>query len=124
PHGGAEAPPPALGSRAGAVIACRSSSGSGARSGIGSVGSAPPPDTPRARRAPVLRRSRAWENPPVGGVALRPFVNAAVLVSWEGDAPSLLARTQAIEEALGRRAGHARWADRAIDLDLLAADAI
>jgi len=72
----------------------------------------------------VLRRSRAWENPPAGGVARRPFVNAAVLVSWEGDAPSLLARTQAIEEALGRRAGHARWADRAIDLDLLAADAV
>lgn len=72
----------------------------------------------------VLRRSRAWENPPAGGVALRPFVNAAVLVSWEGDAPALLARANAIEEVLGRREGHARWADRAIDLDLLAADQI
>src|SRR6185436_20078415 len=70
----------------------------------------------------VLRRSRAWTNPPAGGVARRPFVNAAVLVSWEGDAPTLLANTKAIEEALGRRQGHARWAYRAIDLDLLAAD--
>ena len=72
----------------------------------------------------VLRRSRAWTNPPVGGVARRPFVNAAVLVSWEGEAAALLAHAKAIENALGRRPGHARWADRAIDLDLLAADAI
>ena len=71
----------------------------------------------------VLRRSRAWKNPPAGGVARRPFVNAAVLVSWEGDAPALLAHAKAIEKALGRREGHAQWADRAIDLDLLAADA-
>ena len=72
----------------------------------------------------VLRRSRAWKNPPAGGVARRPFVNAAVLVSWNDDAPALLAHAKAIEEALGRREGHARWADRAIDLDLLAADEI
>jgi 2-amino-4-hydroxy-6-hydroxymethyldihydropteridine diphosphokinase len=72
----------------------------------------------------VLRRSRAWKNPPAGGVARRPFVNAAVLVSWEGDAPALLAHAKAIEAALGRRAGHAQWADRVIDLDLLAADTI
>ena len=72
----------------------------------------------------VVRRSRAWENPPAGGVARRPFVNAAVLVSWQGDAPAFLRHAKAIEEALGRREGHARWADRAIDLDLLAADQI
>jgi 2-amino-4-hydroxy-6-hydroxymethyldihydropteridine diphosphokinase len=72
----------------------------------------------------VLRRSRAWENPPAGGVARRPFVNAAVLVSWDGDAPALLAHAKEIENVLGRREGHARWADRAIDLDLLAADEI
>src|SRR5204862_5357766 len=72
----------------------------------------------------VLRRSRAWKNPPAGGVARLPFVNAAVLVSWEGEARALLEHAKAIENALGRRAGHARWADRAIDLDLLAADAI
>ena len=72
----------------------------------------------------VIRRSRAWSNPPSGGVARRPFLNAAVLVAWEGDAPALLARTKEIEKALGRREGHARWADRAIDLDLLAADTV
>jgi 2-amino-4-hydroxy-6-hydroxymethyldihydropteridine diphosphokinase len=72
----------------------------------------------------LIRRSRAWKNPPAGGVARCSFVNAAVLVSWEGDAPALLAHAEAIEKALGRRAGHARWADRAIDLDLLAADAV
>jgi len=72
----------------------------------------------------MLRRSRAWENPPAGGVAHRPFVNAAVLVSWEGDAPTLLGHAKAIEQALGRREAHARWADRAIDLDLLVADEI
>jgi 2-amino-4-hydroxy-6-hydroxymethyldihydropteridine diphosphokinase len=78
----------------------------------------------RTPGATVLRRSRAWENPPAGGVARRPFVNAAVLVSWDGDAPALLAHAKAIEVVLGRREGHARWADRAIDLDLLAADEI
>ncbi len=72
----------------------------------------------------VIRRSRAWKNPPAGGVARCPFVNAAVLVSWEGEAQALFDRTQAIERALGRPAGHARWADRAIDLDLLLADAV
>jgi 2-amino-4-hydroxy-6-hydroxymethyldihydropteridine diphosphokinase len=81
----------------------------------------------RLARAPgvsLIRKSRAWKSPPAGGVARCPFVNAAVLVSWEGEADALLERAQATEHALGRAPGHVRWSDRAIDLDLLLADAV
>ena len=74
-----------------------------------------------AAAARVERVSRVYRTPPEGGVASRPFHNAAVLVRWEGDHRALLALAKRIERRLGRRGG-ARWSDRVLDIDLLWAD--
>ncbi len=65
--------------------------------------------------------SRIYLTPPDGGVARRPFLNAAVRVHTTLDPIALHARTRAIEARLGRRPTR-RWADRRIDLDLLVYD--
>ncbi len=71
----------------------------------------------------VCRGSRIYESPPWGGVAIRSFLNAAVLVETELEASELLAHCQAIEARLGRKRG-IRWADRVLDLDVLWMEAV
>lgn len=65
--------------------------------------------------------SRVFRTPPDGGVASRPFLNAAVLLSTDLEPLALLDRCRAIERRLGRRVTR-RWADRRIDLDILIFD--
>jgi 2-amino-4-hydroxy-6-hydroxymethyldihydropteridine diphosphokinase len=52
--------------------------------------------------APVRATSRVYETAPVGGPAQPDYLNAAILVEWEGTPIELLDRLQAIELALGR----------------------
>jgi 2-amino-4-hydroxy-6-hydroxymethyldihydropteridine diphosphokinase len=66
----------------------------------------------------VVACSRIYRTPPWGGVAKNPFLNAVVALSTSLEATALLAHCQHIERRLGRRPG-LRWADRAVDLDLL-----
>ncbi|MCB9792962.1 MAG: 2-amino-4-hydroxy-6-hydroxymethyldihydropteridine diphosphokinase [Alphaproteobacteria bacterium] len=68
--------------------------------------------------AEVLRVSRVYLSPPAGGIARGSFLNAALRLRWAGALPELLARCQSLERRLGRRPAP-RWADRALDLDLL-----
>lgn len=65
-----------------------------------------------------VRPSRIFLTPPDGGVARRPFLNAAVRVGTTLAAEALLDRCRAIEHRLGRRPTR-RWADRVLDLDIL-----
>ncbi|PFG73994.1 2-amino-4-hydroxy-6-hydroxymethyldihydropteridine diphosphokinase [Tepidiforma thermophila] len=65
----------------------------------------------------VVRRSFAWETPPVPADQ-PPFLNAAVLAETDLPPASLLAALKGIEHALGRRPGR-RWGPRPIDLDIL-----
>jgi len=65
----------------------------------------------------VVRRSFAWETPPVPADQ-PPFLNAAVLAETDLLPAPLLAALKGIEHALGRRPGR-RWGPRPIDLDIL-----
>jgi 2-amino-4-hydroxy-6-hydroxymethyldihydropteridine diphosphokinase len=65
----------------------------------------------------VVRRSFAWETPPVPADQ-PPFLNAAVLAETDLPPAALLAELKTIEHALGRRPGR-RWGPRPIDLDIL-----
>lgn len=67
--------------------------------------------------APVLARSRVYETKPVGGPP-PDYLNAAVLVAWNGAPIALLDRLQAIEAELGRVRSVPN-APRTIDLDIL-----
>jgi 2-amino-4-hydroxy-6-hydroxymethyldihydropteridine diphosphokinase len=69
-------------------------------------------------------RSRIYRTPPFGGVARRSFLNAVVTGHTRLTPEDLLRACQAIEQRLGRRAAR-RWADRALDMDvLLVGDAV
>jgi 2-amino-4-hydroxy-6-hydroxymethyldihydropteridine diphosphokinase len=68
--------------------------------------------------ARVEARSRVYETAPVGGPAQPTFLNAAVLVAFDGPALDLLDRLLSIEATLGR-VRMERWGPRTIDLDLL-----
>ena len=70
------------------------------------------------RVAPILARSRVWETAPVGGPEQPDFLNAAVLVAWDGEPIELLDRLMAIEAELGR-VRDVRNGPRTIDLDML-----
>ena len=73
-----------------------------------------------AARYPIVRRSRAWRTPPVR-VAGGPFLNMAIVVEADaGGLADLRHRLRAIEQDLGRPAGHDPAAARTIDLDVLA----
>jgi 2-amino-4-hydroxy-6-hydroxymethyldihydropteridine diphosphokinase len=63
-------------------------------------------------------RSRVYRTPPAGGVARGWFHNAVVAGVTTLSPHALLARCREIEQRLGRLAAR-RWADRAIDLDVL-----
>jgi 2-amino-4-hydroxy-6-hydroxymethyldihydropteridine diphosphokinase len=69
-------------------------------------------------RIAVLRASRVWDTAPVGPPQPR-FLNAALELETELDAPSLLAALRRVEAGAGRVRSGARWAPRTLDLDLL-----
>jgi 2-amino-4-hydroxy-6-hydroxymethyldihydropteridine diphosphokinase len=69
-------------------------------------------------RARVLRGSGVYETAPIGGPEQAAFLNAAILIAWEGDALALLDVLQGIERDLGRTRD-VRWGPRTIDLDVL-----
>ena len=70
----------------------------------------------------LVARSRVFAASPVGGPPQPPFLNAAVLLECELTPIDLLARTQEIEDALGRdRATEVRWGPRTLDIDILMA---
>jgi 2-amino-4-hydroxy-6-hydroxymethyldihydropteridine diphosphokinase len=59
-----------------------------------------------------------YETAPVGGPEQPDYLNAAILVDWEGTPVALLDRLQAIEHALGRVRSVPN-APRTLDLDIL-----
>ena len=62
-----------------------------------------------------LYKTRPW-----GDVEQPDFLNAVVLLRWQGAAHGLLQQLQSIERQLGRvRDKKRRWGPRAIDLDIL-----
>jgi 2-amino-4-hydroxy-6-hydroxymethyldihydropteridine diphosphokinase len=68
----------------------------------------------------VIGRSRIYAAAPVGGPPQAPYLNAAIILDCELDPVALLARTQEIEDALGRdRPNEVRWGPRTLDIDLL-----
>lgn len=71
-----------------------------------------------ARIATIEAASRIYETAPVGGPPQGEYLNAALRVTWSGDAESLLDALLAIERDLGRER-RVRWAARTIDLDIL-----
>ena len=74
-------------------------------------------------RTRLAARSSDYATPPWGVTAQPPFVNLCIAVETELEPAALLARAQAIEQALGRcRAAELRWGPRPIDIDILAYD--
>jgi len=73
--------------------------------------------------ARIEATSHLYETAPVDGPEQPAFLNAAVLVSFEGTALDLLDHLLAIEAALGR-VRIERWGPRVIDLDLLWIDGV
>ncbi|NLH49896.1 MAG: 2-amino-4-hydroxy-6-hydroxymethyldihydropteridine diphosphokinase [Myxococcales bacterium] len=78
-------------------------------------------DLDRLPSTRLLRASRLYESEPVGGVALRRFINACAVLETALPPRELLAALLAVE-ARHHRERAARWADRTLDLDLLLYD--
>jgi 2-amino-4-hydroxy-6-hydroxymethyldihydropteridine diphosphokinase len=76
-----------------------------------------------SRVASVEGRSRVYETAPVGGPAQPPFLNAAVIVAYEGEPLALLDALLAIEACFGRIRAE-RWGPRVLDLDILWIDGV
>jgi 2-amino-4-hydroxy-6-hydroxymethyldihydropteridine diphosphokinase len=74
--------------------------------------------------ARIEKTSRIFETSPVGGPPQPDFLNAAALVTFEGEPDSLLRALLAIEAKLGRRRTAERYGPRTIDLDILWIDGI
>ena len=70
-----------------------------------------------ARVARVEATSRVYESPAVGPPQ-GDYLNAAALVTWEGEPEALLDALLAIEAKLGR-VRREKWGPRTIDLDVL-----
>ncbi len=70
------------------------------------------------RVAVVEAVSRVYETAPVGGPPQGDFLNAAVLVRYEGAPLALLDALLAIERTMGR-VRREKWGPRVIDLDVL-----
>jgi 2-amino-4-hydroxy-6-hydroxymethyldihydropteridine diphosphokinase len=68
--------------------------------------------------ARALARSRVYETAAVGGPEQPAFLNAALLVAFDGTPLALLDHLLAIESRLGR-VRRERWGPRVIDLDVL-----
>lgn len=87
---------------------------------------------PRAQLADALRAldedpvvsvvavSSVYETAPLGKTDQPAFVNVAALVDTKVQPEGLLARTQAVEDALGRVRVE-RWGPRTVDIDLICA---
>jgi 2-amino-4-hydroxy-6-hydroxymethyldihydropteridine diphosphokinase len=71
-----------------------------------------------ARVARVVKTSRVYATTPVGGPPQPEYLNAAVLVAFDGAPLDLLDALLAIEARFGRVRAE-RWGPRTIDLDLL-----
>lgn len=72
----------------------------------------------------IVARSRVYAASAVGGPPQGPYLNGAVALDCDLGPLELLARTQEIENALGRdRANEVRWGPRTLDLDILMAGA-
>src|SRR5262245_41640302 len=71
-----------------------------------------------ARSATILARSRVWETAPVGGPPQPDYLNAALLLDWDGTPIDLLDRLMKIEADLGR-VRDVLNGPRTIDLDVL-----
>ncbi len=71
-----------------------------------------------SRVATVLARSRVYETAPVGGPPQGDYLNAAVVVDYNGEPLALLDELLRIEAELGRER-YVRWGPRTVDLDLL-----
>ena len=68
-------------------------------------------------------RSSAYRTAPWGVEDQPPFINVCIAVETSLRPHALLARVQAVENALGRdRSNERRWGPRPIDVDLLAFD--
>jgi len=67
--------------------------------------------------SPAARRSRVYRAAPIGPPQPE-FLNAAMLIGFEGTPRDLLAALLAIEAKLGRVRDE-RWGPRTIDLDIL-----
>ena len=67
--------------------------------------------------------SRVYETAPIGGPEQPAFLNAALLVTWEGEPLALLDVLQSIERDLGRTRD-VRWGPRTIVLDVLWIDGL
>jgi 2-amino-4-hydroxy-6-hydroxymethyldihydropteridine diphosphokinase len=71
----------------------------------------------------LLARSADYRTPPWGIADQPPFVNLCIAVATSLMPHALLARAQAIEQALGReRAKERRWGPRPVDIDLITYD--
>jgi 2-amino-4-hydroxy-6-hydroxymethyldihydropteridine diphosphokinase len=71
----------------------------------------------------LLVRSADYHTPPWGVADQPPFVNLCIAVATDLMPHALLARAQAVEQALGReRAKERRWGPRPVDIDLIAYD--
>lgn len=68
-------------------------------------------------RLTLLASSPLYHTPPLGPPQ-PDYLNAALLVDWQGEARELLAHTQRIELLL-RRQRNQRWGARTLDIDLL-----
>jgi len=74
-------------------------------------------------RVGLVARSSDYATPPWGITAQPTFINLCIAIETELEPEALLARAQAIEQALGRRrAAEPRWGPRPIDIDILAYD--
>lgn len=72
------------------------------------------------RGVAVLAISSLYETEPVGEMLDQPdFLNAAIRIRTELEAPALLAACKEVEAELGRTAGGPRHSPRPIDVDLL-----
>jgi 2-amino-4-hydroxy-6-hydroxymethyldihydropteridine diphosphokinase len=74
-------------------------------------------------RLRLKARSSDYVTPPWGVVDQPTFVNRCIAVDTDLAPQDLLARVQAVEQALGRRrAQERRWGPRPIDIDILSYD--
>ena len=67
----------------------------------------------------VTAASSLYETEPIGGPPQRSFINMAVRVDTQLEAPGLLAVCKEIERRIGREPSDIRWGPRVVDLDLL-----
>jgi 2-amino-4-hydroxy-6-hydroxymethyldihydropteridine diphosphokinase len=71
----------------------------------------------------LLARSADYRTPPWGVADQPPFINLCIAVATSLMPHALLARAQAVEQALGReRAKERRWGPRPVDIDVIAYD--